>query len=268
LEKTVNADTGVTFYEYDLAGRKIAEVSPENYIPDISITQMDRTYDLMNRMTTKTYKFHEKRYNPATHQFNSIWTEFVTKAFKYDNLGNTVKELDGGGYESGAGSTITEKIASGHGTEYTYNLAGKPVTTIDPVSTDRALPYTVKYEYDGLERKSSETNAKGVITIYGYNDAGNITSVTVKKSQTASGTTIQTGTYDLTGNTLTRTDGNGNTTQFEYNAFGKTRKAIYPGDDTIPSSSATYQYDADGNLVNQGDSTLHLRPQWKHAYAN
>ncbi len=219
---------------------------------------MDRneyTYDLMGRMKTTVYKFHEKRYNPAAHGFGSIWTEYVTRAVLYDNLGNIVKELDGCGYDAGTGSAAAEKIASGYGTEYTYNLAGKLVTTIDPVSKDRALPFTVKYEYDALGRKASETDANGAITIYGYNDAGNVTSVTVKKSPSASGSTIRTSTYDFTGNLLTETDGNGNTTGFEYNALGKTRKALYPGDETIPSNTVTYQYDAKGNPVMQADST-------------
>ena len=67
--------------------------------------------------------------NPANRQ----WTTITTKAYKYDNNGSVVKELDALGYNAGTGSTVDEKINTGYGTEYTYNLAGKAVTALDPV---------------------------------------------------------------------------------------------------------------------------------------
>ena len=62
---------------------------------------------------------------------------------------------------------------------------------------------------------------------------------------------VKKGTYDYVGNILTETNGNGNTTTFQYNALNKLRKAIYPGDETIPEYSVTYQYDVMGRVISK-----------------
>lgn len=232
LQTTTDAKGGVTAYYYDTAGRKIAEVSPQNYDSAKTVDQMNRTeytYDLMDRVKEKIAKY----IDPAASQ----WITLTTKAYTYDKNGNVAKEQDALGIEGN------------YGTQYTYNLVNKLLTMTDPVSEDRGLPYTIKNEYDGIGRKISETNAKDVVTSYSYDDAGNITAAAVN------GQTIKTVTYDLTGNALTQTDGNGSTTTFEYNALGKLRKAIYPGDATIPENTVTYQYDVMGRLANSQDST-------------
>lgn len=250
LIKTVNAENGITLYDYDRAGRKIKEVSPKNYVAGKTIDEMNRkeiVYDSMGRVKSNIdiYK------DPVT----STWQTVYALSFKYDSLGNKVKELDALGYDSGAGATIDEKILSGYGTEYTYNLAGRVVTVADPVSQDRALSYSQKYEYDGIGRKISETNARGVITGYSYDQASNLVETYVKKAAGSNPVTLQRNTYDLVGRLLTQKDGNGNTTQFEYNAFNKVRKTIYPGDSTLPSNTVSNQYNKVGRVKKVSDST-------------
>ncbi len=249
LKIITDADGGVTAYYYDRAGRKIAEVSPKNYDLAKELTEMNRTeytYDLMDRVKTITQTY----YDTDTSQ----WITITSKAYKYDNRGNKTKELDALGYDAGTGETAEEKINTGYGTEYVYNLANKLTETLDPESKDRSLSFTIKYEYDALGRKTAETNAKGVITTYYYDDAGNITSTTVRETIGSPEQTLQENTYDLIGNLKTTTDGNGNTTVYEYNAYNKLRKAVYPGDETIPANAVTYQYDTVGNLKKQQDT--------------
>lgn len=185
----------------------------------------------------------------------ATWITLTTKSYKYDNSGNVIKELDALGYDSGTGTTVNEKINSGYGTESAYNLAGKLVTVLDAVSKQRALPYTIKYDYDALGRKLSETNAKGVITLYTLDKNGNITKVSLKKNQNSSAQILKTATYDLMDRLKTQTDGIGATTTYGYNAFDKVRKAIYPGDATIDTNTVIYQYDENSNLKKQSDST-------------
>lgn len=134
---------------------------------------MDRTeyvYDSMGRIKAKLNKFHEKSVNPTTYQWITTWVEYVSKAFKYDNSGNVIKELDALGYSAGTGTTMDDKINSGYGMEYTYNLANMPVTSRDAVSKEKSLFYTIKYKYDGMGRKTSKMNARGVTTNYYYDD--------------------------------------------------------------------------------------------------
>ncbi|MEN6312661.1 MAG: S8 family serine peptidase [Clostridiaceae bacterium] len=250
LTHTTDALGGVTLYSYDIAGRKTAEVSPENYDGSKSLTEMSRVeyvYDLMGRVKAKKNVYYD---DTANH-----WVTITSKAYQYDNSGNVVKELDALGYDSGSGASVDEKISTGYGTIYTYNLAGKLSTVTDPVSKERALSFTAKYEYDGLGRKVSEINAKGVITTYEYDNAGNILSTGIKKDADAQIQVLQTNAYDLAGRLLSKTDGNGNTVTYEYNAFNQIRKTVTPGDASIPSNATTYQYDEMGRLSRQADST-------------
>jgi len=245
LVYSVDAKGGTSAYEYDNAGRKTVEISPKNYIPDEQTSNMNRVvyqYDEMGRVLTKSYIGKYTTYNPESKTWNDTPVATIINAYTYDNNGNVLKEQDALGYKNG------------YGTEYTYNCANKPVTVLDPVAKERELSYTTYYTYDALGRKITETNAKGVITSYEYDDAGNVTKVSVKKSESSAEQTIQLGTYDFLGNVLTKTDGNGNTTTFEYNALNKVKKVVYPSDDTIGANTVTYEYDNMGNVVSTKDT--------------
>ena len=243
LVRVTDADDGITAYYYDNAGRKIAEVSPLNYDAGSTLQQMNRTeysYDLMGRLKTKSYTY----FDIITQQVVS----YVSKAYKYDAGGNMIKELDALGYEEGTGYTTEAKINSGYGIEYTYDFANNNITTLDPVSDDRSLDYTILYEYDAIGRKVSQTDARGYVTEYTYDDAGNVLTISIESQ------TIQVNTYDLTGNLTGRTDGNGNTFTYTYNAMGKLKSTCLPGDASISSNITTYQYDMRGNLMMSSDT--------------
>ncbi|MCL6557985.1 MAG: S8 family serine peptidase, partial [Firmicutes bacterium] len=237
MEKMTDALGGVTAFFYDRAGRKTAEVSPKNYLAGQPLEAMNRTefaYDKMGRLKTKTEKYKDT--------VSGQWVSTAVKAYAYDACGNVIREQDALGIEGN------------YGTEYTYNLAGKAITVLDPVSKDRGLAFMKKYEYDALGRKTAETDAKGTQTKYTYDDAGNIISIKVKKAGATSEQTIRRSAYDYLGNETTRTDANGNTVRYEYNAFNKLRKAEYPGDATIAPNTVACQYDALGNLKKQWDT--------------
>lgn len=249
LVKITDAKGGITAYDYDRGGRKTIEVSPQNYETSKQLTEMSRIeykYDLMGRLKAKLDIYKE----PETAQ----WITVYTKSYKRDNGGNVIKELDAMGFDSGKGNTIDEKINTGYGTEYTCNLANNIVTSIDAVSKERSLPFTMKYEYDGMGHKISEINAKGVITRYDVDCLGNILEVSVANKTSSSFQTIKSNTYDLLNRVLTQTDGNGNTTSFEYNSLGKLRSSTTPSDDSIPSYIVTSQYDVMGNVRIQEDN--------------
>jgi len=248
-ETVTDAESGTIGYWYDHAGRKLAEVAPANYDAAKDLSQMNRTqfaYDKTGRVITQTQTYCDT----ATQQ----WVSYISGAYKYDANGNVIKELDALGYEAGTGATPQDKINTGHGTEYTYDLANRPITVKDPVSGQRGLSYTVKYGYDTLGRKISETDTKGAIKAYYYDDAGNLLQATIRKTLSDPEKLIETNTYDLTENLITGSDGNSNTTVYEYTALGKVRRTVYPGDTTIPSNTVTFQYDNVGNLITQQDS--------------
>jgi|GEM_PF-557318 len=250
LDDTLSPVHHYTAYEYDLAGRIITEVSPESYIEGQPLSAMNRTeytYDGMDRLKVKTEVYRD----PVTGE----WTTLVSKAFKYDKNGNMIKELDGEGYLAGAGTTADARIESGYGTLYRYDYANRLSSVLDPVGQDRNLPYTARYTYDGAGRKESETNGNGGVLFYHYDDAGNLTAVAAKKSVSDPEQVMKEMEYDLAGNMTSLQDASGNATVFEYNAFNQVRKITYPGDDTIPEYSVTFQYDAMGSLAEKLSST-------------
>ncbi|WDV44826.1 S8 family serine peptidase [Clostridiaceae bacterium M8S5] len=243
LIKTKDSLGAVVVYEYDLAGRKTKEITPNNYDEAKSLEEMNRieyTYDKMDRLKTKEYHYKDK---------NNEWQHIVAKAYKYNAMGQPVKELDALGYKAGRGKSKEEKINRGYGVITTYNLAGMVKTKLDPVAKDRSKSYTTKYEYDARGRKITEINAKGVITSYYYDDADNIIKTTRRKSKDSVEKTIAKYTYDKQGNLLTNTDALGNTTIYTYNKLGQIKSITYPKDETIQENIETYQYDKLGKLL-------------------
>ncbi len=248
LEQVVDSEGGITASCYDRAGRITTTVSPKEYKSDKQIYEMNRTeytYDLMDRQKTVTEIYCDEA--------GENWITTVVRAYKYDGNGNILKELDTLGYNSVTGTT-DEKINNGYGTVYKYNLINKPITVLDPVAFDNRQSYTIKYEYDTLGRKISETKANGVKTNYYYDHAGNIIMTGVQKSSTSEEVVIERNTYDLSNNLVIHVDGNGNVTKYEYNLLGKIRRIIYPKDDTIQANTIIYQYDTMGNQVLKEDS--------------
>ena len=230
LEKVKNPEGGITAFWYDRAGRKIAEVTLQNYGEGKPLTAMNRseyTYDLMDRLTAKT----EKYTDPVK---GSV--EETVKAFKYDYNGNVTYEQDGMG------------VQGGYGTGYTYDGAGRKLWVTDPVSKSKGLTYTVSYSYDGLGRKKSETDARGTAHTYEYNDDGTV------KAEYVNGIKIRENSYDRTGNLIKTADGNGNTTEYEYNALGKVKEEMRQGDATMDAYTVTTLYDVMGNPVKKQDS--------------
>ena len=246
-----------TAYYYDRAGRKTAEVSPQNYTEGYTLSQMNRTeyiYDAMGRVKASKQVYYDTT--------QGKWVEYISKAYKYDAQGNVIKELDALGYEAGSGTTIDQKIETGYGTEYTYTLANQVKTMTDSVSKERFLPFSVMYLYNGLGRKTSEINIKGAYTNYYYDDFGNVEYIKIKESSSAAEKTIKHNKYDYTGNLISTADGKGYEITHRYNALAKVRETVFSADDGIRENTIEYQYDADGNLKRQADTfgTVDISP--------
>ena len=232
LEKIVDAKNGVTAYYYDTAGRKISLVSPRDYDSSKTLEQMNRTqysYDISDRLISKRNIYFDLQTNE--------WITINNKIYSYDNNGNILSETD----------------ALGNSTSYFYNFANKQVLTLDPVSADRGLSFTTNHKYDALGRKISDTNAVGVVTSYYLDNADNLMKITVRKAMISPEIVVQSRAYDLLGNVLDKTDANGNTLTYKYNALGKVRSTVSVGDSSISAETITYQYDVLGNLKSQHD---------------
>ena len=217
---------GISYFEYDLAGRLTAKVSPMHYVQGATLPDLPRQtfiYDKMDRLTTKTDTY--IAYGTST------WKSIASERLEYDKNGNILKKTD----------------ANNNTTNMSYDLANRLVLTTDPVAN------STQFAYDGLGRLIRQTDANGVFTDFAYDLAGNILTKTV------GGTIVEQNTYNFIGNPTIITDANGNTTVNEYNLLGLLRRANLPGDANIPVYAIDYLYDVNGQLVTKADSLLKER---------
>jgi RHS repeat-associated protein len=269
LVKTTDAMGGTFLYDVDLVGRKLAQVSPQNVVSGQSIYTMNRTefvYDTMNRLKTQTEKYNERAY-----QTNLTWAtngvERVTKAYQYDNNGNVVKQLDGEGYRYGVGTTVDARIASGYGIETRYDLSNHVLAVLNPQEKTAGQAFSLKSDYDGAGRKIAETTPDGVIKGVAYDDSGNVTQMSIRKTANTPAQVLKSNTYDKLGQLIAETDGNGNPTMHTYNALGKLRSTVLPGDASVPSDELHFQYDVMGNLQTKTDASVQIMDQYTYDYS-
>jgi RHS repeat-associated protein len=107
--------------------------------------------------------------------------------------------------------------------ETTYDANGRVASVSNPYRSTTESSYgNVQYQYDGLDRKTGQTNQDGSTQSWSY--AENVT---------------------------TSTDELGNQWQRTSDAFGRLTKVLEPnGGSTIPSMATSYTYDGFGNLWN------------------
>ena len=282
LTTVVDAKGQGTYYTYDYAGRVIAKSTPKdvedynqvinaakacynstpgkanwNEIYDINKDNIIDIYDitLLSKQGPNKTSYEYDAMGRVKREIKTIrdsaslkWQDSVIKAYKYDNKGNMIKELDALGYAKGIGN-VDETISSGYGIEYKFNAMNKKTTVLYPVSKEQGKAYTYKYEYDTLGRKIVETNINGATFKYKYNNSGLLLEKDLIKFDGTTSVTLEVNQYDLADNVQTKKDGNGNETHYEYNKLGKVSKVTTPSDSTVPSSITQFQYDINGNQV-------------------
>ncbi|MDD4688790.1 MAG: S8 family serine peptidase [Eubacteriales bacterium] len=254
INQGLNGINKTTFYDYDLAGRKIVEVSPENYKEGYAeLSQLNRkvyTYDSMNRVVTESVIYIDSIYNAA----DDTWTEEqvcnVTAAYKYDDDGNAIKVVNAEEYADASGDNVSEKIENAHGKEYSYN-AKKLVTEEKIPSAENAQEQLSIYTYNALGHKTSDALNGEIIKRFVYNGRGDLLKATLADENDV----LEENNYDCLGNVDMHKDGNGNQTLYTYNAFGKVRSITQVGDESIDTYVISYQYDTSGRKCISNSST-------------
>ncbi|MEA4896101.1 MAG: hypothetical protein VB064_12710, partial [Oscillospiraceae bacterium] len=170
--------------------------------------------------------------------------EYITR-YSYDSAYNI---LTGKTYKQDKNTTIIEK--------YTLSSDKKSIAVAEVYSNDALLKRTC-YDYSSngnmLKSAAMMDSDSWSITSYTYgSDYKELypTMITCVESDTASGEhsvklKSSTATYDFyTGKALTSTDGNGNTTSYEYDVLGRVVKELLPD-----GHSRTTKYDDKKNTV-------------------
>jgi len=187
-----------------------------------------------------------------------------------DPLGNTTRTV----YDNNSSVTSTAD-ALGATTTYSYDADGRPTAAVPPsgpgtsverdtggnvVKSTSAIGGVTRYTYDDDDRLISVVEPRGSVpganpadfTIrYGYDVAGNITSVT---DQIGGRTTF---TYDANNRVTGVTDSNGHTMSYNFLDSDALQSVVGPDGNT--QLATTYSYDNVGNVISRTDGRGNTR---------
>lgn len=229
LTKVTDALAQVTEYQYDEAGNKVAQIDA-----------LGRTtkweYDSRGRVIARVLPLEQR------------------ESFTYDLAGNVKSHTNFNGqtlnYSYWTGTGLLKTVSgAGISESYSYDSAGNPISA-------RNHSGTYLYEYDSRNRLISETQPDGTVLAYGYDSAGNKTSLT---------TTYKNGdirsesyAYDALNRLVSVTDNASQTTTFTYDAVGNQTQIDYANGlvsnyeyDSLNRITAVTTKDANGNVLSR-----------------
>jgi RHS repeat-associated protein len=152
-------------------------------------------------------------------------------------------------YNTTTGQRAKSVDQDGFAVNYVYDSLGRLSAL-----TDGSGNLIVQYTYNKLGQLSQKQNGNSTYTTYGYDAAGDL--ISEVNYANSSGTTVNssfTYTYDLLGDVTSVTDAGGNVTTYGYDATGQLTSVALPGGQTI-----TYVYNAAGDrteVINNGTPT-------------
>lgn len=217
----LDAEGGLTRYEYNLASQLVRQISPAGRITAY-------TYNSCGRLDSVTE--------------GAETAEAVTTRYSYDADGRlTERNLPGMSEKItyDANSRVVSVIGgSGGDVFYTYDACGRVRSIRD------AAWGTRKFSYDAAGQVTEVTNGLGGVTRYTYDEAGNVTKVTDPAGR------ITTYEYDVLGNMVKTTDPAGAITLYEYDAAGRVLRVVDAAQKVhawgYDSSGAACAYSVDG----------------------
>lgn len=233
--------------------------------------------------TVNTYNKHgEKTVSSVQHEKTGEVDSVVLNV--YDNSGNQTAEIQnpihaGKEWKIGKDSIVTS---------YTYDKNGNQISVTDGMGT------TTNYEYDEFSRikkvKLPDSFENGNVTQYFYDiyEDENLTSTktidangniskeylnendeTVKISDIGDGkiTPISTSyTYDLKGNKIQESYGNGNTKQYEYDGRNRLIAVVYCNKNGEATSKIKYMYSSSDAILSEEDIKISNGTEKRYCY--
>ena len=267
---------GTTTYAYDANGEPTSETGPlgeaTTYGYDANGNPVSTT-DANGHTTKQTFNADSEQIQVTRPDGSILKTERDANGntiaqidgaghattYVYDPLGRVISTTDPDGHTTSyrhdaAGQTTATVNAEGETTEYAYDAAGEltDIDYSDGTTPDVSETYdadgrrtkltdgtgTSKFTYDSLERMTSSEDGAGAVIQYGYDPAGQLTTLTYPN-----GKSVTRG-YDAAGNLTSVTDWEGNTSSFSYDSDGNLSQEQYPGNVVTQSS-----YDDAGRLT-------------------
>lgn len=239
----------VRHYTY-IGGRLETIVDADNH------TQVRNVYDATSGRVTQQTDANNKTTNfawdaatqtaTATDANNNVWKDVYQNNVLVKRIDATNKQtvFD---HNSSLDTTAVTSPDGSSTTSMTYDSAGNLLTATAPASLGSVQKI---FTYDAQNNVKTVTDGRNKQTVYNYDTAGNLQSVTLD------GQAVAGATYNAQGQMLTSTDGNLKTTTYTYDASGNVASVTAPDPDGAGSQEApktTYTYDSMGNVLTRVD---------------
>ncbi|MGW9198545.1 RHS repeat-associated core domain-containing protein [Micromonospora chersina] len=249
LLSTTDPTGGATSATYNDLGQQITSTVTDRSTGSTLYLTTNLGYDPAGNLTTVTTPLNHANtttYNAAGEPLKVTDPTDRFTQYTYDMAGRPVTSV------KGKGTTYVDPV-----TTRTYDLAGRLTATIDCTTTTTGTCGTTlrtsTASYNASGQPLTVTSAEGRISQYGYDSAGQLTTLTqrVNPADPATAVTVQLG-YDLTGQRTRMVDGNNNTTTYTYTPWGQTASTIEPATTAHPNPADrtwTTSYDAAGQPV-------------------
>ncbi len=284
-----DAINGITAFTYDPNGNLLTVTDAKNQVTTYTYDNMDRLatrkdplnrqesyqYDLASNLTTFTDRKNQVaqfQYDALNRRIGATYTDSTT-TFTYDSVGRLGKASD-----SSTGAGIIEfgydilnqliQETTGQGTvTYQYDVLGRRTQMV----ANGQQPTMYQYDsasrltrvaqgslfanlgYDNANRRTSLSYSNNTTTSYAYDLVSRLTGIT--HNGPSGVIEVLTYTYDGAGNRLGLTRANG-TASLLPNAVAS--PSYDAANEQTQFAGATLQYDANGNLTNDGVNTY----QW------
>lgn len=243
---------GIRFtYAYDEAGRLIAATDARGR----TRLEYDADNDWLTKITYPEGRYLEFLYDEADRRIRVTGPDCFTVGYEHDEAGRLSKLTDADGntivtytYDD-AGRLIRGDKGNGTYTTYEYDEVGQLLHLIN-YAPDGWVNSRFDYTYDDLGRRTGMTTLDGEWA-YEYDDNGQLIRAVFDSTSADIDDQDITYVYDAVGNRV-RTIQNGITTEYATNSMNQYTTV----------GAATYEYDADGNMVSKTDAG----DRWSYTY--
>ncbi|MFF3159926.1 RHS repeat-associated core domain-containing protein, partial [Streptomyces sp. NPDC057910] len=242
VDRTTGPDGTTTSFTYDDATGRVTETATVSKDGKRS-EKRAYTYDQATGRVTGVYDPADKQGTLISYRYN--FTGHVLEV-AYPDGKKTAQTFDR------HGQLTTSTDITGATTAYTYNRDGTLKQAVQKTADGRTTLAEVAYTYDGLGRITKVERGNKTTTVYGYDDAGQVTG---DKTTRADGSVITEAayTYDSHGNLTNRTDTRPETTPDGTTTVKDGGEGQESGQETGQvknvTTSTAYRYDAYNRLT-------------------